>query len=90
MRRKNALREPSIGFIIDLYSPYQKNNNVIQVFKIHGISYCIREINHFEWGQPQFPEKNIDDDFNCYHVYATKEEALQYIHDLKRIEGSRF
>ena len=90
MKRRSVLREPSIGFIIDLYSPYQKNQNVAEVFKIHGIPYCIREIEKFEWGQPQFPEKNIEDEFNYYHVYATKDEALKYIHELKRIEGSRF
>lgn len=86
---KNASREPSIGFIIDNYSPYQRNNNVISTFKIHGIPYCIREINEFDWGQPIFPEKSIDDDFNNYHIYETIEEAQNYVRYLKHLEGSR-
>ena len=80
---------PSVGYIIDLYSPYQKNTNVISIFKVHGISYCIREITTFEWGQPVFPEKNIEDEFNNYYIYKTIEEAQQYISNLKRIEGIR-
>lgn len=86
---KSASREPLTGFIIDNYSPYQRNNNVISVFKIHGVPYCIREINEFDWGQPVFPEKNIDDDFNNYCVYDTIEEAQGYVRYLKRLEGSR-
>lgn len=83
------MREPSIGFIIDHYSPYQKNKNVISIFKIHGISYCIRQINEFDWGQPLFPEKNIDDDFDSYCVYDTIEEAEGYVRYLKQLDGSR-
>ena len=86
---KSVSREPSTGFIIDNYSTYQRNNNVISVFKIHGVPYCIREINEFDWGQPVFPEKNIEDDFNYYHIYDTIEEAQEYIRYLKYLEGSR-
>lgn len=87
---KKPMPDISVGYIIDNYSPYQKNSNVISTFKIHGIQYCIREIEKFKWGQPIFPEKNIEDDFNNYYVYDTVEEALSYVNYLKKLEGSRF
>lgn len=79
--------ESSQGFIIDLYNKHAINNNVVSVFKIHGINFCIRKIQEFEWGQPIFPEKDIEDNYTQYHVYQTLEEAQQYIRFLKQTEG---
>lgn len=82
--------DSSIGFIIDNYSPYNNNKNVVKTFHLYGQPYCIRQIEQFEWGQPQFPEKDIDDEFLYYHVYTTLDEALEYIHEQKIMEGTRF
>ena len=86
---KNVSRESSKGYIIDNYSPYYKNENVVSTFKIHGISYCVREIDTFDWGQPVFPEKDINDNYGWYHVYNSLNEAMEYVKYLKRLEGSR-
>ena len=86
---KSALREPSIGYIIDLYSSFDKNENVISTFKIYGVTYCVREVNKFEWGQPVFPEKRIENDYDWYYVYDSLEKAQEYVKYLRRIEGSR-
>lgn len=84
------MKDTSIGYIIDNYSPYQKNSDVVAVFKIYGITYCIREVKQFEWGQPVFPEKDLEDDYTNYHVYDTLEKAEAYVNYLKRLDGSRF
>ncbi len=84
------MQEHSVGFIIDSCSPYSKNLNVVTTFKIHGKIYCIRRIDKFEWGQPIFHAKSIEDEFSNYCVYDTVEEALGYIKYLKKLEGSTF
>ena len=70
-------------YIIDVYSPYDKNKDVKHIFEYNDRLWCVREINQFEWGQPQFAELPIDDEFICYHIYDSLEDALQYCHELK-------
>lgn len=85
---KRPSQDVSIGYIIDLYNKFSRNDNVVSTFKIHGQEYCIREITTFEWGKPIF-DKNIDDDFDSYCVYDTIEEAKGYVRYLKQLDGSR-
>ena len=75
------------GFIVDVYNPFAKNSNVIASFKINGHDFCIRKIDEFEWGQPIFPERPINDNFIHYFVYDTEEEARTFIRQLKHLEG---
>ena len=70
-------------YIIDLYSKYGHNKDVIQVTKINGLDLCIRKITQFEWGQPIFPDKNIKDEYTTYHIYEELEDARKYIRDLR-------
>lgn len=88
MRMKKPSQDISTGYIIDLYSPYEKNTDVVSTFKFHGLEYCIREITQFEWGKPIF-DRSIDNDFDDYCVYDTVEEAEGYIRYLKQLDGSR-
>lgn len=80
---RNASREPCAGFIIDKYSPFHRNENVVRKFKLHGMDYCIRAIDNFEWGQPIFPEQSVEDSFELYQVYENADAAWQYIKSLK-------
>ena len=76
-------------FIIDVYSKFQNNSNVRMIFSLYGKQYCIREIDALEWGQPIFKEKDLEDDYSFFQLYTTFEEAQQYVHNLKKIEGTR-
>ena len=85
--QKNAMQEHSAGYIIDLYNKFAKNLDVVAVFNLHGQSYCIREVTHFDWGKPVF-NQSLEDDFDHYRVYASIDEAQKYIRQLKKIDGS--
>lgn len=87
MKMKSPTLDGSIGYIIDCYSPYNKNENVVKTFRMRGQTLCIRTITKFKWGQPLFPEKDIEDDYTYYKVYDTLEEAEQYVRELKQLEG---
>lgn len=84
---KKPLQDTSPAYIIDLYQKFSSNKNVLYVFKLHGQEYCIRQIDKFDWGQPVFPEKPIDDDFTYYHIYNSLDEARAYIRYLKDLEA---
>lgn len=89
MKMKKPMPEQSLGFIIDNFSPFQKNKNVVYTFRLYGRPYCIRSINEFEWGQPDFPEKDIEDNYTTYLIYNTYEEARNYVDNMKKLEGSK-
>lgn len=71
-------------FIIDTYNKYQHNDNCRAVFQLHGTDYCVREV-PLNWGQPQFPEKDWDDEFTQWQLYNTLDEALEFVRKLKRL-----
>ena len=77
----------SDSFVIDVWTPYHKNENVCKVFTLYGKKYCIRKIDSWEWGQPIFDEKDIEDDYTSYRIYSTLEEVEAYIRELKQAEG---
>lgn len=72
-------------YIIDVYSPYDKNEDVKYVFEYNGNLWCVREVNQFEWGRPQFDELPIDDEFINYHIYDNLDDAIRYCRELKGI-----
>lgn len=73
-------------FIIDIYNKYQHNDNCRKIFKLNNREYCIREVT-LDWGQPNFPEKDLDDNFTSWHLYNTLDEAKNFVRKLKRING---
>lgn len=75
-------------YIIDTYSTYHQNNDVCIIFSLYNKWYCVRKINKLEWGQPVFDEKDLEDDYSNFYLYNSLEEAKQYIHVLKTMEGS--
>lgn len=75
------------GYIIDAYNKYAINDNVVSIFNLYGKPFCIRQINKFDWGQPIFPEKDIEDDYSIFCIYDTQEDAEQYVRNLKYLEG---
>lgn len=70
-------------YIIDMYNKYGHNKDVVQTIRINGLDICIRKITEFEWGQPVFPDKNIEDEFTTYHIYEKVEDARKYIRSLR-------
>lgn len=76
------------GFIIDVYSPYEKNDNdIIFTFKFHGLDMCIRKVTEFKWGKPVFHNKSIENssDFIFYRIYDNVDEAYDYIEELRKL-----
>ena len=75
-------------YIIDSYSAFDNNENVCMTFLLYNNWYCIREINKLEWGEPIFKEKRMDDT-SYYYIYSSLEEAKEFIHKLKQLEGKK-
>lgn len=76
----------SQGYIISLYNPYGNNTDVIKIFTLHNIDFCIRAISQFDWGQPIFKDKPLDDDYTKYRIYYKLEDAEQFVSFLKMME----
>ena len=72
-------------YIIDVYSPYDKNKDVKYVFEYNGNLWCVREVDKFEWGRPQFDELPMDDEFINYHIYDNLDDAIKYCRELKGV-----
>lgn len=70
-------------FIVDVYNPYMKNENVRKVFSYNNNLYCIRET-ALNWGTP-LVELPLDDSTNLstgFYLYNTYEEANNYVEEL--------
>lgn len=78
------MQDSSTVFIIDLFNRYHKNDNVRFTFPVNDEWYCIREV-PLDWGQPQFPEKDIEDNYTDYCLYPTYEDALNFVKTLNKI-----
>lgn len=72
-------------YIIDVYSPYDKNKDVKYIFEYNERLWCVREVHKFEWGRPRFDEEPLDDEFVKYHLYDNLEEAIQFCKVLKGV-----
>lgn len=72
-------------YIVDTYSPYERNKDVKYTFEYNGALWCIREISEFEWGKPQFAERPLDDEYIEYHIYDSYAAALAFCHELKGV-----
>lgn len=72
-------------YILDTYSPYEKNNDVRYKFEFNNRLWCIREVSRFEWGKPQFDELPLDDTFIEYKIYDNLDEAIKYCREIKGV-----
>lgn len=72
-------------YVIDTYSPYEKNDDVVYKFEWRDDLWCVRAIERFEWGQPQFVERPLDDEYVEYKIYDNLEDAIQYCRSLKGV-----
>ena len=70
-------------YIIDTYSPYDRNDDVKYVFEQNDRLWCVRAITEFEWGQPQFDELPFDDQYIQFNVYHNLADAIAYARTLK-------
>lgn len=74
-------------YVIDLYNKFSPDK-VISKHRINGRWWAIKEV-PLLWGIPQLAKIEEDDPMS-FHLYNTLEEAEQYIHELKKIEGVGF
>lgn len=74
-------------YVIDLYNKFSPDK-VISKHRINGRWWAIKEV-PLEWGMPQLSSIEEDNPMS-FHLYNTIEEAEQYVHDLKKIEGVGF
>ena len=72
-------------YIVDVYSPYDKNDDVKYVFEYNKRLWCVREIDKFEWGQPQYDELPLDNTHIQFHIYSNLEDAIKFCRELKGI-----
>lgn len=74
-------------YVIDLYNKFS-SDKVISKHRINGRWWAIKEV-PLEWGIPQLA-KIEEDNSMSFRLYNTLEEAEQYIHKIKKIEGIGF
>jgi hypothetical protein len=72
-------------YIVDTYNPYERNKDVVYRFEFNGIEWCIRQVDKFKWGKPQFDELPLDDTFIDYKIYDSLDEAIQFCKVLKGV-----
>lgn len=73
-------------YIIDLYDKFTRDK-IISTFYINGRWWAIKEVSLL-WGKPQLSKIEEDeDDYISFHLYNTKEEALEYVRKIKKLEG---
>jgi len=70
-------------YIIDTYSPYDRNDDVKYVFENNDKLWCVRAITEFEWGKPQFDELPFDDKYIQFNVYTNLADAIAFARILK-------
>lgn len=72
-------------YIVDTYSPYERNKDVKYIFEYNSALWCVREVVKFEWGQPQFDELPLDSEFVEYKIYDNLNDAIKYCKGLKGV-----
>ena len=73
-------------YIVDAYSRFHRNKDVVFRFIYHDQWWAIRRV-PLEWGVPQFEEKDMDDDYTKFHLYNTYEEAMEFVRKLRKGEN---
>ena len=68
----------TIYYIVDTYNKYERNDDVVYRFEYNKREWCIRKVDSFEWGKPQFDELPLDSEFIEYKIYATSNPDYCY------------
>ena len=80
------------AYIVDVFNPYNKeqNKNVVFKCKVYNQWWAIYRVK-LEWARPILEGWPADaSEFNSYHIYNTAEEAIDFLHELKQLEGMKF
>ena len=73
-------------YIVDAYSPYARNTNVLYRFLYHDQWWAIRRI-ALEWGKPNGETMlEFDDTYSRFRYYDTFEQAMAYVRELRKGE----
>lgn len=76
-----------MAFIIDSYNRYDQWNrdHARYIFEINGHWYAVYWV-QMEWGLPRLPFRiDGNGDPKQYFVYNTYEEAMEFVHRMKRM-----
>ncbi len=75
-----------IKYIIDLYNPYSRDNNVKKIFTLNQRQWCIREV-ECKNGLPLLPILISEDapEPTDFKLFKTYEAALYYVNQLIKI-----
>ena len=77
------------AYIIDLYNPYNRKQCEQAVFKykIRNAWWAIFRV-LLNWGEPILDAWPANmSEYTSFHIYGTKQEAIDFLHELKRLEG---
>lgn len=75
----------TIYYIVDTYNKYERNDDVVYRFEYNKREWCIRKVDSFEWGKPQFDELPLDSEFIEYKIYDNLDDAIKYCRSLKGV-----
>ena len=75
-------------YIIDTYDKYMKQGNEKAVYWVHGIPYCIREV-EMKWGLPviENPSIEYEESPQIYNIFEDYNAAVKYIKWMQSLNG---
>ena len=76
-----------MAYIISTYNKYDQWDRAHSVYKfeVNEVWYAIKEV-EMEWGLPRLPQyADRDEDLRCYQVYDTKEDAMQFVRQVRQL-----
>ena len=80
-----------MAFIIGSYDKWDRwdKEHSVHKFMINGNWYAIKMV-EMEWGIPNLNMQVEGEDApESYYIYETYEEALEYVEQLKKVNGGR-
>lgn len=76
------------SYIIGTYNKFDQWDRAhsTYIFELNGYWYAIKEV-ELEWGTPVLPQRmdRNDDEAQSYQVYATEQDALQFVHTIRSL-----
>ena len=75
------------SYIIGTYNKFDQWDRAhsTYIFELNGYQYAIKQV-ELEWGIPVLPQRiDRDDDAQGYQVYATEQDALQFVHMMRQL-----
>ena len=77
-----------MAFIVDRYNRFDQWDRAhsTYIFELNGYQYAIKKV-ELEWGTPILPQRmdREDDEAQGYQVYATEQDALQFVHMIRQL-----